>query len=78
MLKILDQFLEISADYAVYDEVDSDYEDGNRIVGGPEPHNPPNSPPPLKISEPRVELRSFFPEGWLFGLETLTQTLVER
>ena len=68
--------LEISADYAVYDEEDSDFGVVNRIVGGSEPHEPPNSlpPPPLKISEPRVELRSFFPEGWLFGLEHLTQT----
>ena len=76
----MDHFLEISAEYAVYDEVDSDFGVDNRIVGGSEPHEPPNSPPPppLEISEPRVELRSFFPEGWLFGLETLTQTPFER
>ena len=67
-------------DYA-YDEVDSGIE---RIVGGSEPDPPrrtlnSSGPPPLDIAQPKVSLRSFFPEGWLFSLEQLEQTpVVER
>lgn len=67
-------------DYAD-DEVDQrvDSESDNRvaqseaIVGG----SPDiQSPPPPQIAEPKVELRSFFPEDWLFSLEQPKETPV--
>lgn len=68
-------------DYAAYDEVDQrvDPESDNGVApsealfGGS-----PNiqSPPPPQIAEPKVELRSFFPEDWLFSLEQPTETPV--
>ena len=69
-------------DYASYDEVDQREDSDNgvaqsaAIVGGSrEPSQSPPPPPPLQIAEPKVELRSFFPEDWLFSLEQLKETL---
>ena len=66
-------------DNAEYDEVDLSEDSDNgvaqsaAIVGGSPVSTPP---PPLQIAEPKVELRSFFPEDWLFSLEQPKETTV--
>ena len=66
-------------DNAEYDEVDLSEDSDNgvaqseAIVGG-SPVSPSPPPPPLQIAEPKVELRSFFPEDWLFSLEQPKET----
>ena len=76
MLKISDYSeYDYAADFE--DEVDSVQAD-SVIVGGSTgiqgQSQPP--PPPLEIAEAKVELRSFFPEDWLFSLEQTKQTPV--
>ena len=73
------------SDYSEYDYA-ADFEDGAveadsvQIVGGSTStgiqgqSQPP--PPPLEIAEAKVELRSFFPEDWLFSLEQSKRTPV--
>ena len=71
------------SDYSEYDYA-ADFEDGVveadsvHIVGGSTgiqgQSQPP--PPPLEIAEAKVELRSFFPEDWLFSIEQSKRTPV--
>ena len=75
MLKISDYSeYDYAADFE--DEVDSD--NVVHIVGGSTGIQGQTQPPssPLEINEPKVELRSFFPEDWLFSLEQTKQTSV--
>ena len=65
---------------ASYDEVDhreDSIAQSAAIVGGSSGiREPSQPPPPPQIAEPKVELRSFFPEDWLFSLEQLKETPV--
>ena len=75
MLKISDYS---EYDYAADFEDEALQADSVHIVGGTTgiqgQSQPP--PPPLEIAEAKVELRSFFPEDWLFSLEQTKQTPV--
>ena len=63
--------------YSLNDEVDSDKGVFEKRVGGSQTttFRPQTQ---STLYEPKVELRSFFPEGWLFSLEQLKATSGDR